>query len=74
MFNFPNVWKMHSGIIWEFQGMTFQGMFNKLNEGKWHTLQCHTYIFIATLNHTWAMTYVGYENEVALLESAMKVS
>jgi hypothetical protein len=34
MFNFPNVHRMHSGIIWEFQGMTLQGMFDKLNENK----------------------------------------
>ncbi len=34
MLNFPNVQRMHSGIIWEFQGMTLEGMFDKLIEGK----------------------------------------
>jgi hypothetical protein len=54
--------------------MTLHGMFDKLNEGKWHTLQCHTYILIATINHTWAMTYIGYENEVVPQKFIMKVN
>jgi hypothetical protein len=54
--------------------MTLQGMFDKLNDGKWHTLQCHTYILITIINHTWAMTYGGYENEVVSQKFIMKVS
>jgi hypothetical protein len=65
---------MHSGIIWEFQDMTLQAMFDKLNEGMWHTLQFPIYIFIATINHTWAMTYVRYDKEVVPQEFAMKMS
>jgi hypothetical protein len=53
--------------------MTSQAMFDKLNEGKWHTLQFPIYIFITTINHTWAMTYVRYENEVVPQKFAMKM-
>jgi len=32
------------------------------------------YIVITTINHAWAMTYVGYENDVVPQKFAMKVS